>query len=128
MIQEKPLERATFCILDKYIPRIKELIIDGIKMKDIYQIIKEEGYKGKQTLFNSKITAIKEEIATNTKYLKRINLKKLLFKPLEDLIDGNIKDTIKEYLEINTEFKTIVDYIYKFKDILKTKNVRKLNH
>lgn len=78
-------------------------------------------------MFNSKTTAIRHEILTNTKYLKRSNLKKILFTPLENLSDGTIKDTIKEYLEIDKEFKAIVDFIYKFKEIFKSKNARKLN-
>lgn len=35
MVQEKPLEKDTYCILDEYIPRIKELMLQKYKMKDI---------------------------------------------------------------------------------------------
>ena len=124
----KPLERETFCILDEYIPRIKELIGQKYKIREIYEIIKKEGYRGKRTLFNSKISMIKHDMKINIKYLKRSNLKKLLYTSLEKLSDSNIKNDITEYLKINIEFKKIIDLICKFKEIFKSKNVRKLMH
>lgn len=67
----RPIEgfkTSTNCILEPYIPLIKELIIKGNKIDEIYIKIKEAGYKGKMSLLNSRLKGIRQEIRTNTRY------------------------------------------------------------
>lgn len=68
-LKEPPI-RDSDCILDPFIPLIKELIISGKKTKEIYEILKEKGYKGKMTVLNMHMKSIKTEIKNNTTYLK----------------------------------------------------------
>ena len=57
---------------------------------------------------------------TNTKYLKRSKVKKLLFRDIEELKDENLKKDLKEYLETNC--------IREFKEVIFPKKVRKLSY
>ena len=78
LLTEPPIKYSE-CILDGYMHIIKELIIQGKKTKEIYQIMKDNGYKGKMTVLNMHMKSIKNEVETNTTYLKRSKSKKLLF-------------------------------------------------
>ena len=88
--QKQPLERSTHSILDPYVPMIKQLILDGKKVYEIYDEIKEKGYKGKISLFTSRLRGIRQEARTNIKYLKRSKIKQLLFHDIEE-INVNVK-------------------------------------
>lgn len=57
------------CKLAPYIPRIKELLLDGYRYIEIFNQIKKEGYTGGISLYNSKIKGIR--------YIKRSDIKKL---------------------------------------------------
>ena len=61
-------ETSTNCILDPYIPLIKELIIKGNKIDEIYIKIKEAGYKGKTSLLHSRLKGIRQEISGYYQY------------------------------------------------------------
>lgn len=87
--QKQPLERSTHFILDPYVPMIKKLILEGKKINEIYDEIKANGYKGKTSLFTSRLRGIRQEVRTNTKYLKRSKIKKLLFYDIEEIKDEN---------------------------------------
>ena len=76
--KEPPIRDSSF-ILDNYVPLIKQLIIEGKKTKEIYETIKEQGYKGKMTVLNMHMKSIKGEIKNNTSYLKRSKSKSYSF-------------------------------------------------
>jgi len=88
---KQPPVRDSNCIIDNYIPLIKELIIQKKKTKEIFEAIKEAGYKGKMTVLNMHMKSIKQKIKTNTTYLKRSKIKKLFFYNIEDIKDDNLK-------------------------------------
>ncbi len=124
--QQQPLERTTNSILDPYIPMIKELIIKKQKVKEIYEEIKKEGYKGKKTLLKNHLKGIRQEVRMSIKYLKRSKIKKLLFYDLEQIKDENLRNDLIEYLEKNLEFKLLINIMKKFKEILFDKKPEKL--
>lgn len=126
LIQTQPLEKSTNCILDDYIPMIKRLILEGKKVFEIYDEIKKAGYKGKTSLFTSRLKGIRQETRTNIKYLKRSKIKKLLFCKIEDIKNEELKEDLKEYLETNRELNTIINLIRKFKEVIFSKKTKKL--
>jgi len=121
--QKQPLERATPSILDPFIPQIKELILEG---KKIYDEIRVNGYKGKISLFTSRLRGIRQETRLNVKYLKRSKIKKLLFCDIEEIKDKNLKRVLKEYLESNHELDQLLNMIRKFKKVVFSKKPRRL--
>ncbi len=125
--QTQPMERSTNSILDAYVPMIKELILQGKKVYEIYDEIKSKGYKGKTSLFTSRLRGIRQEAKTNTKYLKRSKIKKLLFHDIEEIKDKNLKKDLAEYLEINEEFNKIIIMVRKFKEVVFSKKPRRLS-
>ena len=48
-------------------------------------MMKEQGYKGKMTVLNMHMKSIRNEVKSNTHYLKRSKLKKLFFYGLENI-------------------------------------------
>ena len=108
LLQTQPLEKSTNCILDDYIPMIKRLILEGKKVFEIYDEIKKSGYKGKTSLFTSRLKGIRQEVRTNIKYLKRSKIKKLLFWKIEDIKNEELKEDLKEYLETDRELNAII--------------------
>lgn len=124
--QKQPLERSTHSILDSYVPMIKELILEGKKIDEIYNEIKAKGYKGKTSLFTSRLRGIRQEARLNVKYLKRSKIKKLLFYDIEEIKDESLKNDLKEYLETNEELSKLLNMIRKFKAIIFSKKPRKL--
>ena len=117
-----PPVRDSNCILDPFIPLIKELIIAGKKTKEIYEIMKEKGYKGKMTVLNMHMKSIRTEIKNNTIYLKRSKIKKLFFYDIDDIKDKNLKKNLIFYLNQNEELKKIIELKKEFKVILFSKN------
>jgi len=115
------------CILDEYIPMIKKLIINGAKTDEIYQEIKEAGYKGKTSLLNSKLKGIRLEIKNNTKYLKRSKIKKLLYRPLDEIKDEDTRKALTEYLLINHELNVVIEMVRRFKEITFSKKPETLD-
>lgn len=105
---------------------IKKLILEGKKINEIYDEIKANGYRGKISLFTSRLRGIRQEARTNTKYLKRSKIKKLLFYDIEEIKDENLKNDLKEYLETNKELNELLNMIRKFKEIIFSKKPRKL--
>ena len=77
-LKEPPI-KDSYCILDNYISLIKKLIIEGKKTKEIFEIMKASGYKGKLTVLNMHMKSIKNEVKNNITYLKRSKIKKLFF-------------------------------------------------
>ena len=124
--QKQPLERATHSILDPFVPIIKKLILEGKKVFEIYDEIRANGYKGKTSLFTSRLRGIRQEAKINVKYLKRSKIKKLLFYDIEEIKDENLKNDLKEYLETNQELNELFNMIRKFKEIVFSKKPRKL--
>ena len=67
---EEPPVKDSNCILDNYLPLIKQCIIDGKKTKEIFEKIKASGYKGKMTVLNMHLKSIRNEVKNNISYLK----------------------------------------------------------
>ena len=128
LVQNQPLERSTNSILDAFVPMIKDLILQGKKINEIYNEIKAKGYKGKTSLFTSRLRGIRQEARMNIKYLKRSKIKKLLFNDIEEIKDENLKNDLKEYLETNEELNKIIKCIREFKEVIFSKKVRKLSY
>jgi transposase len=114
-------------IVDRYVPLIKELIISGRKTDEIYRAIKSAGYPGKQSLLYSRLKGIRQEIKENTKYLNRSQLKKVLYKPIEEIKDCELRGMIEKYLETNLELKKVTDIARKFKEIIFSGKPQKLD-
>jgi transposase len=125
--QKQPLERSTHSILDSYVPMIKKLILEGKKIDKIYDEIKANGYKGKTSLFTSRLRGIRQEARMNIKYLKRSKIKQLLFRNIEEIKDENTRKDLEEYLEMNHELNVIINIIRIFKKIIFSKKPRRLN-
>lgn len=125
--QKQPLERSTHSILDSYIPMIKKLILEGKKIDEIYKEIKSNGYKGKISLFTSRLRGIRQETRMNIKYLKRSKIKQLLFRNIEEIKDENTRKDLEEYLETNQELNTLINMLRRFKEIIFSKKTKRLN-
>lgn len=124
---EKPPISDSNCILDNYIPLIKQLIIEGKKTKEMYEAMKEQGYKGKMTVLNMHMKSIKNEIKNNTSYLKRSKIKKLFFYDLEDIKNENLKNDITFYLNQNEELSKLIELEKEFKTIIFSKKPEQLD-
>ena len=125
--QKQPLERSTHSILDTYVLMIKSLILEGKKVYEIYDKIKANGYKGKTSLFTSRLRGIRQETRMNIKYLKRSKIKQLLFRNIEEIKDENTRADLEKYLETNHELNNIVNMLRRFKEIIFSKKARRLN-
>ena len=125
-LREPPVKDSK-CILDNYIPMIKKLIIEGKKTKEIYEIMKENGYKGKMTVLNMHMKSIRNEVKTNTSYLKRSKLKKLLFYELKDIKNEKLRNDITFYLNQNKELQSLIELEKEFKNIIFSKDPNKLD-
>ena len=123
---EEPPVKDSNCILDNYLPLIKQCIIDGKKTKEIFEKIKASGYKGKMTVLNMHMKSIRNEVKNNISYLKRSKIKKLFFYNLEDIKNENLKQDLIFYLNQNEELKKIIDLEKEFKNILFSKKSDKL--
>lgn len=122
----EPPVKDSDCILDEYIPLIKKLIIEGKKVKEIYESMKEKGYKGKMTVLRMHMKSIRCEIQNNTSYLKRSKLKKLFFCNLEDIKNEDLKNDIMFYLNQNEELNKIIELVREFKVVIFSKNQKNL--
>lgn len=122
----EPPVKDNNCILDNYLPLIKQYIIEGKKTKEIFEKIKASGYKGKMTVLNMHMKSIRNEVKNNISYLKRSKVKKLFFYNLEDIKNENLKQDIIFYLDQNEELKKIIDLEKEFKNILFSKKPDKL--
>ena len=117
LLREPPV-RDDSCILDNYIHLIKQLIIEGKKTKEIFEMMKEKGYKGKLTVLNMHMKSIRNEIKTNTFYLKRSKIKKLFFFNLDDIKNETLKNEITFYLSQNEELSKLIDLEKEFKTVI----------
>lgn len=116
--------------LDEYKNLVKKMYIDGSSSKDIYMQIKDQGYKGSDSLVRKFITdfraeAVEGEEIVDIKYIKRNDLISLLYKPVE-----KIKTITSEELEIilikYQKYRVILETIKEFKEILFGKDNTKL--
>lgn len=123
---EEPPVKDSNCILDNYVPLIKKLIIKGKKTKDIFEMMKEQGYKGKMTVLNMHMKSIRNEVKSNTHYLKRSKLKKLFFYGLENIKNESLKNDIIFYLDQNKELSEIIDLNKEFKNVIFSKKPEEL--
>ncbi len=115
------------CKLDPYVPRIKELLLDGYRYMEIFNQIKKEGYTGGISLYNSKMKGIRWEVSQKIRYLKRNDIKKLLYTPLEGIQDSQKRKDIEQYLSIQPELKQMLELVSDFKTLLRGSDESKLD-
>ena len=113
--------------LDPYIPRIKELLWDGYRYIEIFNQIKKEGYAGGISLYNSKMKGIRWEVSQKIRYLKRSDIKKLLYTPLEAIPDSQKRRDTEKYLNGHPELKQILELVSDFKALLIGSDENKLD-
>jgi transposase len=119
--------RADKSIIERHIPLIKELITQGLKTDEIYNKLKAAGYPGKPSLLNSWLKELRQEIKDNTSYLNRSQLKRVLYKPIEEIKDLELRNMIERYLEANHEFRKVIDIVRKFKEVIFSGKPRRLD-
>ena len=88
--------------------------------------MKEQGYKGKMTVLNMHMKSIRNEVKSNTHYLKRSKLKKLFFYGLENIKNESLKNDIIFYLDQNKELSEIIDLNKEFKNVIFSKKPEEL--
>ncbi len=125
-LKEPPIKDSE-CILDNYIPLIKQLIIQKKKIKEIYEIMKEHGYKGRMTVLNMHMKNLRNQVKNNTTYLNRSKIKILFFYDLENIKNEDLKNDIIFYLNKNEELKKIIELQKEFKIIIFSKNPDQLD-
>ena len=89
-------------------------------------MMKEQGYKGKMTVLNMHMKSIRNEVKSNTHYLKRSKLKKLFFYGLENIKNESLKNDIIFYLDQNKELSEIIDLNKEFKNVIFSKKPEEL--
>lgn len=119
---EAPPIKDSNCIIDNYIPLIKKMIIEKKKTEEIYEAMKKAGYKGKMTVLNMHMKSIKQEVKTNTTYLKRSKIKMLFFYDIEKIKNVDLKQNIEYYLNQNKDLSNIIDLKKEFKEVIFGKN------
>lgn len=115
------------CKLDPYVPRIKKLLLDGYRYMEIFNQIKKEGYTGGISLYNSKMKGIRWEVSQKIRYLKRNDIKKLLYTPLEGIQDSQKRKDIEQYLSIQPELKQMLELVSDIKTLLRGSDESKLD-
>lgn len=123
----KPPIDSRPCKLDPYIPRIKELLLSGYGYTEIFNQIKEEGYTGQISLYNSKMKGIRWETKQRVHYLKRSDIKRLLYVPLEEIPDGQKRRDIEYYLKGQPELEQVLKHVSDFKILLSGKDETELD-
>ena len=123
---EPPIDSRA-CKLDPYIPRIKELLLDGYRYTEIFDQIKQEGYTGGISLYNSKMKGIRWEVSQKIRYLKRNDIKRLLYTPLEDIQEEQKRKDIEHYLDSQPELKQLLELVSDFKMLLSGDDVDELD-
>lgn len=116
-ITEPPIDSRP-CILDPFVPRIKELILEGYKYTEIFHKIKEEGYEGQISLYNSKMKGIRWEVKHMVRYLKRSDIKKLLYQPIDKIKDKQKREDVETFLKEHHIVKEILELVAEFKTVL----------
>ena len=122
----QPPVKDSCCIIDNHMTLIKKMIVEKKKTKEIYQAMKDAGYKGKMTVLNMHMRTIKQEIKNNTTYLKRCKLKKLFFFDLDNIRNEDLKNDIIYYLNQNKKLSNLIDIVKEFKILLFSKKPEEL--
>lgn len=115
------------CKLDPYIPKIKELLLKGYRYMEIFNQLKMEGYTGGISLYNSKMKGIRWEVSQKIRYIKRSDIKKLLYCPLETMPEGQKCEDIKYYLERQPKLRKIFELVSDFRTLLSGNDVNALD-
>lgn len=115
------------CKLDPYIPKIKELLLKGYRYMEIFNQLKMEGYTGGISLYNSKMKGIRWEVSQKIRYIKRSDIKKLLYCPLETMPEGQKREDIKYYLERQPKLRKIFELVSDFRTLLSGNDVNALD-
>lgn len=119
--------------IQKALPNAKQIVDRFHILKiltehtEIFKIIKEEGYPGQISLYNSKMKGIRHELKHNIRYLKRSDIKKLLFYPLNKIKNPEKVSDIKKYLDTHPDVDTILELVADFKEIILGNEVKKLD-
>ncbi len=78
------------------------------------------------TVLNMHMKSIRNEVKSNTHYLKRSKLKKLFFYGLENIKNESLKNDIIFYLDQNKELSEIIDLNKEFKNVIFSKKPEEL--
>lgn len=116
-ITEPPID-ARPCILDPFVPRIKELILAGYNYTEIFHKIKEEGYEGQISLYNSKMKGIRWEVKNKARYIKRSDIKKLLYQPIDKIKDKQKREDVESFFKDHFIVKEVLELVAEFKTVL----------
>ena len=124
---KKPPIQDSHSLVDDYITDIKQAIIENKTKKQIYEIIKNKGYKGKDSILYHRLKSIRNEVKHDLITLKRSQLKKILFvDKIEEIKKDDVRLAISLYLKQNEEFSSLIDILKEFKVILFAKDSLKL--
>lgn len=109
-------------ILDDYKDIVKKMHLAGQNSKEIYMVIKKQGYKGSDSLVRHFITSLRKEIIEdneiiNIDYVKRKDLVSLLYKPIEKVKNVTF-DQLEKLLKKYENLKLVFDILKEFKQIL----------
>ena len=113
---DKPPVQHSHSKLDRFIPYIKEAILETMTRTQIYEYIKSKGYSGKESILYHHLKSIKNEVKNKIITLKRSDLKKILFvKNVDDIKSNDLRLGIKAYLKKNIEFKQLIELRNEFR-------------
>lgn len=123
-------------LLENYTDKINECIASKLKFKDIEILIRNNGYTGSTSSlrrYTSKIKADIKEQYQNSKctnkeiiFIERKSILKLLYKPLSSIKELNQK-LFKLLCNQYDHVHKILNLVNRFKDILKEKDINKLD-
>ena len=118
--------------LEPFRAEVLRLKSDGLKYKEIHEIIKEKGYCGTQDAirgFISKERRIQRDILSSGAGTEELIDKKwlirLLYKPVEEL-KGISKEQLEFVLSAYPLYENILNIVNEFKTVLKSKNPQTL--
>lgn len=118
--------------LDKYKDEIITLYSNGYNSTKIFNIIKDKGYNGSDSLVRHFIANIKRNTENlqhiNNEYenIERKNLIKLLYKDIEK-IESITKEQLEKVLMLYPQLKQIYQLVKQFKEILSSKDIYKID-
>ena len=118
--------------LEPFRNEVLQLKSEGLKYREIHSIIKQKGYTGTQDAirgFISKERRIHQDLlpadAPCEELVDKKWLIRLLYKPIDDL-KGISPQQLEFILSVYPSYKNILNAVYEFKDILKSKEPERI--
>ncbi len=113
-------------MLDPYKEEIQVLKRNGKTNKEIFEIIKSEGYTGSYSNIGIYLAKRNLKIEDSKEIrVKRKDLIKLLYKPVEE-VEALSKELYEKIIQRYPVIESIINLVNEFKHLLETKNVEKL--